>query len=96
MKSTITLDNFLDAFKAIRPDNFSYEGLCALFHYFEEMEELIGQEIELDVIAICCEYSEYPNLASIEERYEDINSMEDLTSNTTVIEHNDGIIIREF
>ena len=29
-----------------------------LFYYFEELEDGMGQEIELDVIAICCDYAE--------------------------------------
>jgi len=58
MKNTINLYDFRDAFMQIRPDNFSYEGLTALFDWFEEYEESTGEEIDLDVIAICCEWSE--------------------------------------
>ena len=54
MKQTINLSQFRDAFQSIRPDNFSYEGLENLFSFFEEFDE----DIELDVIAICCDYSE--------------------------------------
>jgi len=41
-----------------RKDNFSYEGLRALFDYLELLEEDMGQPMELDVIALCSEYSE--------------------------------------
>jgi len=58
MKTTVTISAFRDEFKAIRPDNFSYEGLGILFQYLEDYEEITNEEIELDVIAICCEYSE--------------------------------------
>lgn len=58
MKQTVNLYEFRDAFRSIRPDNFSYEGLEILFDYFEQLEDDIGEEIELDVIAICCEFSE--------------------------------------
>ena len=58
MKNTINLYDFRDAFMQIRPDNFSYEGLTALYDWFEEYEESTGEEIDLDVIAICCEWSE--------------------------------------
>lgn len=54
MKQTITKSTFRDAFHAIRPNNFSYEALGLLFDYFEECDP----DMELDVIAICCEYSE--------------------------------------
>lgn len=59
MKTSINKYDFRDAFKAAgRENNFSYDGLGVLFDYFEEYEESTGEEIELDVIAICCEYDE--------------------------------------
>lgn len=59
MKTSITKSQFCDAFKAAaRENNFSYDGLSVLFDYFEEYEENTGEEIELDVIAICCEFNE--------------------------------------
>jgi hypothetical protein len=58
MKQTINLSQFRDAFKAIRPDNFSYEGLEILFNGLEEFEDDTGEEMELDVIAICCDFYE--------------------------------------
>lgn len=58
MINTINEYQFKDAFMSIRPDNFSYQGLTVLFDYFEELENDIGEQIELDVIAICCDYSE--------------------------------------
>jgi hypothetical protein len=65
MKITINESQFLEAFKAAgRDKQFSYKGLKILFAAFEEMENATGQEIELDVIGICCEY--------IESAWEDI------------------------
>jgi len=58
MKNTINLYDFRDAFTQIRPDNFSYQGLEILFDWFEEYEASTGEETELDVIAICCGWSE--------------------------------------
>ena len=58
MKQTIGFYEFRNAFESLRPDNFSYEGLSLLWDYFEQFEEDTGEEMELDVIAICCEYSE--------------------------------------
>ena len=37
-----------------RLDNFTYEGTQVLFDYLDEM----GVDVELDVIAICCDYCE--------------------------------------
>ena len=58
MKQTVHLHTFRDAFLAIRPDNFSWKGLEVLFDYLTACEEDSGEEIELDVIALCCDYSE--------------------------------------
>ena len=58
MKQTINNYQFQEAFNAMRPDQFSYEALDLLYDYFESIEEDTGEHIELDVIAICCEFSE--------------------------------------
>lgn len=102
MKQTVNFSMFCDAFNNMgRGDNFSYEGLKALFNYLEEMEENTGEEIELDVIALCCKYTEYDNTIEAAgeygEKYEDEDeALEYLKSSTTVIEFVGGIIIRDF
>ena len=60
MKQTIDMHGFRRAFEDRgRADQFSWEALEALFDYYTELETLDGEELELDVIAICCEWSEY-------------------------------------
>ena len=66
MKTTIDLQDFRDAFHRMnRGDNFSHEGLSILFDYLEQYEQDSGEEMELDVIALCCDYSEdtFQNIA---------------------------------
>jgi len=58
MKTTVYLNEFRDYFNQVRPNNFSYEGLSILFEYLEQWEEDTGEELELDVIALCCDFSE--------------------------------------
>ena len=58
MKTTVSVYDFRRAFETTRPDNFSYEALGLMFDHFEEIEQDTGEEIELDVDAICCEYTE--------------------------------------
>jgi len=67
MKTTVYFSEFRDYFQQIRPDNFSYEGLRILFDYLEEFEESTGEDVELDVIAICCDFSEdsFENIADL-------------------------------
>ena len=56
MKQTVNFYTFQKAFQDLRPNSFSYEGLRALFEYIEETEESTGFEVELDVIALCCDF----------------------------------------
>lgn len=58
MKTTVNSYEFHEAFRRMERWNFSYEGLDVLFEYFERLENDIGEEIELDVVGICCEYAE--------------------------------------
>jgi hypothetical protein len=59
MKTTIDFSDFREAFRTYdRESSYTREGLEMLFNYFEELESDIGEEIELDVIAICCDYDE--------------------------------------
>lgn len=59
MKQTINLSQFRDAFRDMgKNDNFSYQGLEVLYDSLEELGEDTGNEVELDVIALCCDFSE--------------------------------------
>lgn len=59
MKISVSFSQFCDAFREMnRNENFSYEGKRALFDYLEQYEDECGCEVELDVIALCCHYSE--------------------------------------
>ena len=70
MKQTINFSQFCDAFRAHdRQDQFSYEGKRALFDYLEELENGIGEEIELDPIALCVEYTEHESAWDAMEQY---------------------------
>jgi hypothetical protein len=56
MKTTIShASQFRDAFRQVdRHGQFSYEALNMLYEYFEDCDP----DMELDVIAICCDYIE--------------------------------------
>jgi len=59
MKTSLSVYDFRDAFhKAGRGEQFSYEGLGILFYHLEEIEESCGEEYELDVIGLCCDFAE--------------------------------------
>jgi len=74
MKQSIYLSDFQDAFRNMnRSENFSYEALELLYNMFEEIDE----NMELDVIAICCDFNE-DDFESIANNYGiDIEDCED-------------------
>ncbi len=97
MKTTVNKSEFIDAFRRYdRYDQFGYDALCSLFDYMEQLKSDAGEEIELDVIAICCEYS-VDSVEDIASSYDiDIEDMDEdeardavleyLNDNTTVID----------
>ena len=100
MKITINEYQFEQAFRdAGRGDNFSYAGLQALFEYLQSYEDDGGEEIELDVIALCCEFTEYEDLDEFQANYgEDYETIDDIEYETIVIPiaGTDGFIIQDF
>jgi hypothetical protein len=104
MKQTIGLSQFTDAFMSIRPNNFSYEGLTWLFDWIEQQENDTGEQQELDVIALCCDFSESTYSQVIkdydlsDEEFQDTDQMQQavidyLNSETIVIGYDDDIIV---
>ena len=109
MKQSIGFCQFVDAFRDHgREAQFSYQAKRALFDYLEDLGDDIGEEIELDVIALCCEYAEYASATDAFEDYnsdeltgEDENAKEETAldyfrDHTALIEFGGGIIIAQF
>ena len=108
MKKTISFYEFQRDFQDVRPDNFSYDGLRALFDYLEDYAGDCGTEIELDVIAICCEFSEYDTAMEAAKNYDfapdeddddedqEAAALEFLENETQVITFDGGVIIQDY
>ena len=62
MKTTLTTNQIADALKADNNANWSWNGSNALAEYLENYEEETGEEMELDIVAFRCTYSEYESL----------------------------------
>ena len=52
-----------------RDKQFSNCGLDALFENLENLADEMGEPVELDVIALCCDWSEYEDLAEARSEY---------------------------
>ena len=111
MKITINESMFKQQFRLYgRSDQFSSNGLTALFNFLEEVYGEDGEyEYALDVVSLCCEFSEYDNaleaglnyngllnVKSLTEDEKERNALEFLRDNTLVITFDGGIIIQDF
>tara|TARA_B100000780_G_scaffold101596_1_gene70936 strand:- start:3237 stop:3539 length:303 start_codon:yes stop_codon:yes gene_type:complete len=100
MKQTISFGQFQDAFYNMdRQNQFTYKGKKALFEFLEEYEDNTDEEIELDVIALCCEYVEYDSLEDFWLEYdkEDFPNKEAIEWDTMFIPiDDDSFIIQAF
>ena len=79
-----------------------------MFEYLEEMEKDCGEELELDPIAVCCDWSEYSSAidwagdrgheidAELDEEDQEEEAMEYLRDNTQVVEFGGGIVVLAF
>lgn len=111
MKQTINGHDFINAFRNYgrltteeTTGNFTIDGLRALFDYLEEYEESTGEELQLDVVSLCCDFSEYANYEELIQDYgyrlerEDYDNEEEyrealiseLEDNTTVLAIDEG------
>lgn len=102
MKTTVSFYQFREQFRIQgRESQFSRDALSALFDYIEELESDTGEEIELDVIGLCCDYAEYADALDAAKAYnwegeDEDEALEWLRDRTTVIEFSGGIIIGQF
>ena len=62
MKTTLNTSDIARALKSDENAAWSWNGARALAVYLEEYEESTGEELELDVCAIRCDFSEYESL----------------------------------
>jgi len=82
MYQTITKSDFRNAFVTMdRQNQFSYEGLGVLYDYLDE----IGYG-NLDVIELCCDFTEYKSVKDFQEDYgEEYETLDDIKRMTIVL-----------
>lgn len=68
----VTLSRFRDEFNNLidRKGQFSYDALEVIYNDIMAIADCNGEPYELDVIAICCEYTEYDNYEELAEQYD--------------------------
>ena len=62
MKKTLTTESIISELLADQYAAWTYAGARALAEYLEEYEEDTGEEMELDTVAIRCDYGQWEDL----------------------------------
>jgi hypothetical protein len=110
MKMTLNTLQIADYLKNDSYASWSYNGAKALAEYLEEYEESTGEELELDVCSIRCDFAEYssPQEAAEDHGWKpdphvaddgqecDADALQWLQDRTSVIEFDGGIIVSSF
>lgn len=109
---TLSFWQFRDALKRDEYNNYSSEAIEALFDYLESLSDDIGENFEMDVVAIRCEWSEY-HVQDLWDEYSNIfedndidsddydKQLEILSEHTTIIDyrrdtHQGNVLVQAF
>jgi hypothetical protein len=109
MYKTIDCYEFARAFEASDSykNNFTRPALMALYDYLQEYEDIQGEKYEFDMVALCCEYSEYTtacecaidhgyNVDTLTDDEPEAKALEWLQDRTQVVMFDGGVIIGQF
>lgn len=92
MKHTLTTYEIADYLHADKFAGWTRPGAFALAEYLENLEQDLGEEMELDVVAIRCDFSEYSSLQNWAQYYfPDYEDSFGLTEDSTDEDRNDCI-----
>lgn len=87
-----------------RGDSFGYAGWLAIGDYLESLSDDLGEDIEIDIVGICCEYSsaddvdsfwnEYGKYSSIDsDEWEEMDEEEKLEAVREYLEENTSVVV---
>ena len=107
IRTVYSSDLYHMACKMGRGDCYGYDGWEAIGNYLEELSEDTGEDIEIDIIAICCEYSMAESAKSFYmehqhgidlptmEEWEELEEEEKLAAVSDYLQQNTSVIICE-
>lgn len=87
MYQTINFYDFERAFiNHDRENQFTYLGKKELFDWLECLEDDQGKAIELDIISLCCEFTEFESIQEFQQQYgEQYKTIDHIEYDTLVI-----------
>ena len=95
MKIEVNEYMFRDEFQRMnRADQFTYTGLGTLYEVLNDLESDVGEEYDLDVIALCCEWAE-STLDELRQDYSNHDEISGLDDDELVDWISDQTIARE-
>ena len=105
MKTIVSEFQFIDSFRLCgRETQFTVPARRALFAHLEDYERETCFELELDPIAVCCDFAEYPSALVAAQAYgyrdgvdsKEESALEWLQNRTQVVEFDGGLVIQQF
>ena len=90
---TVNKSQFIDNLLADDYASWTYEDAEALYDYYEQYSDDTGEDVELDRVALRCEWTRADSIDEVIEDYDDIEDLEDLQQRTDVIEHDGGVLL---
>lgn len=102
MTYVYTRENTNSIARALSGDEYAgwhknYDASLALAEHIERMAEDTGEPIELDIVAIRCDFSLMDDIADFNKQYDtDHESMDDIDETTVINVDDTAFIIGEF
>ena len=91
--NTVNENQFIDDLMGDDYASWTYDEAEALFDYYEDLSEGLGEDIELDRVAIRCEWERAHDIDEVIDVYSEVNSLDDLHEHTVVIEMDEGRLL---
>ena len=90
---TVNKSQFIDNLLADDYASWTIEDAGALFDYYEQFSDDMGEDVELDRVALRCEWTRADSIDEVIEDYDCIEDLEDLIQRAEVIEHEGGVLL---
>lgn len=94
--SNVTQSEFRDTFTQSHSykNNFSYDGLTALYEWFQDYT---GEPIQFDMVGICCDFTEYESIDEFNRDYgENFKTIDDIEETTVIKIDDERFIIQAY
>lgn len=100
MKIELSTSQAVDTLLKDEYADWSHNAAIALIEYYESIENECGEPIDLDPVAIRCDWTEYSSIEEAGKAYSNVlapePALEYFTERTNVIVFEGGVLIQQF